>query len=226
MDKPERQLVVDTRTPGEHLALLLTLVINPLVLPPLIVFLVLNGRAAASSDVISAVLATTVFFAAIPFVAMAAIAWSRKNVTIELRDRRYRTIPFAISIVSNLLALWFFSKWDSEHKDLMTTLMIVYLLNNIILMVINFRFKISLHMASIAGTASILLFMVAGLRPIHLVENRWVLAGGIVFLILIPTLWWSRQRLGAHTRSELTAGALFGLIVPFVELYILSPLVG
>lgn len=226
MEISDRNLIADTRTAGERLALALTLVINPLVLPPLIVFLVLHGRATPVAELTTALIVTTLFFAAVPFAAMMVIALKNRNVTIELRDRKYRTIPFIISIACNLGALWFFSRWDSEQNAVMTLLMTVYLLNNIVLMLINLRFKISLHMASIAGTASILLFMVAGIRPIHLVDNRWILAGGIAFLVLVPILWWSRRRLDAHTQNELTAGALFGLIVPFIELYFLTPVLG
>ena len=154
---------------------------------------------------------------------MVGVALRHRNVSIELRDRRYRTVPFLVSIAANVGAVMYFNMWRSDSQGLILVLMVVYLLNNVVLMAINFKFKISLHMASIAGTASILLFMVAGVRPIPIIESTWLVLVAMTFILLVPVLWWARRKLDAHTSRELIAGALFGLIIPFIELYLLSP---
>ncbi|NND72323.1 MAG: hypothetical protein HKN43_12185 [Rhodothermales bacterium] len=209
---------------SERLAYLLTLVVNPLILPPITTFVTLSAMGNPLSSTITAVIVVTVCFALIPFGVMLLVVQSRKNVTIELRDRTSRTIPFTVSVIANIAALLFFLRWESALKPLMVCLMIVYLINNIGLLLINLRFKISLHMASIAGTAAILFFMRYGAMPILTGKGTMLLSIAIACALFIPVLWWARTRLKAHTEVELAWGTAFGLVLPPLELLALSPL--
>ena len=211
------------RAVSEQVAYWLTLIVNPLVLPPFTVFLTLNAMQEPLQSTLIAVAIATACFAAVPFVVMLIVAAQSKNVTIELRNRKDRTVPFLASIVLNAVALVLFTRWDSDLQGLMVALMVVYLINNVLLLTINFRFKISLHMASISGTAAILYFMRFGTESIPPGGGRLLLAAAIVCSLMIPVLWWSRQRLDAHTRPELAWGMTFGLLMPSLELVLLAP---
>ena len=209
---------------GERLAYLLTLVVNPLILPPIAVFAILTSMGNPSNSTILAVAVTTVCFALVPFVVMLWVVRSRNNVTIELRDRRSRTIPFLTSVLANIVALVFFMRWESPLRSVIVCLMVVYLINNIALLLINLRFKISLHMASIAGSAAILFFMRFGTKPIMIEQGQLLLTIAVISAVFIPVLWWARTRLNAHTEKELAWGTTFGLTLPTLELFALSPL--
>ena len=46
------------------------------------------------------------------------------------------------------------------------------------------------------------------------------------WLALLPLMMWARVRVGAHTPGQVAAGALFGLLVPMAELWIVVRALG
>jgi membrane-associated phospholipid phosphatase len=53
------------------------------------------------------------------------------------------------------------------------------------------------------------------------------LAGRVVVVglaALVPVLAWARVRSGAHTLGQVVGGSLFGLVLPYAELHLLSKL--
>lgn len=56
--------------------------------------------------------------------------------------------------------------------------------------------KISLHTAGVSGALVCLLFVFG--------------AGGVLFVPVLPLVWWSRTALGRHTHLELALGVLIG----------------
>ena len=96
-------------------------------------------------------------------------------------------------------------------------------LNVVAIALINLRWKISVHMTAMAGFCSILLFVALTVwQRLPPVEEALLTATTVApLLVLVPLLMWARVRVGAHTPGQVLAGAVFGLLVPFVELYLL-----
>lgn len=85
-----------------------------------------------------------------------------------------------------------------------TSLMLCYLGNTLVMMTITFRWKISVHASGIAG-------------PTTLLVQSLGLVFSLLSLLLIP-VGWARIRLEAHTLNQFVAGALVTVITTWLQL--------
>ena len=91
---------------------------------------------------------------------------------------------------------------------IVTALMLCYAGNAALMMLITLRWKISVHASGIAGPVTALVY---GL-------GMWAT---VFFIFLIP-VGWARIRLGAHTPSQILAGALVTIVSTWIQLKIYS----
>lgn len=91
---------------------------------------------------------------------------------------------------------------------IVTALMLCYAGNTAVMMLITLRWKISIHASGIAGPATALVY---GL-------GIW---SAVFFIVLIP-VGWARIRVGAHTPSQILAGALVTIASTWIQLIIYS----
>lgn len=198
---------------------MLNMAVNPLTVTP-----VLFGLIAAhdnSLDRISPIIVAAVLgYIVLPLSFLVLLTKAGRIESIEARDRRRRA-P-ALWMGAGLLALAGIAvSWTAGAEyGPVSAVAGILLVNALIAAAINERFKISLHVASIAGLFSILtvLGMISG-DPMP--GGPWVLGSA---LLLIPLLMWARMADGAHSRNEVLAGCLFGLMVPALELWMVNAL--
>jgi hypothetical protein len=207
---------------GLTVAIIVSYVVNPLILPPLVYGLVLAHVGAPARDVATGAGVGALFLAVIP---LAHVGWMRARgdvTSLEIRDRSKRTEPFLVVLGAALAALLLVGALELRGRWLLAALLGCHLLNTVLLMGITQWWKISVHCASVAGALGTLAFVY-----VHVpgsVMNASLLGGTVLGIggILVPLLLWARVRSRAHTLGQATAGTVLGLTAPYAELYLLT----
>ena len=211
---------------GLGVATVVSYVVNPLILPPLVYALVLSHVGAPATDVATGAGVGAVFLSLVP---LAHVGWMRARGEIgslEIRDRRKRTEPFLVVLAAGLAALLLVGALDLRGQWLLAALLACHLLNTALLLGITRWWKISVHCASVAGAVATLAF-------VHVHVPGSVLSGALVGptvlgtgFVLVPLLLWARVRSRAHTLRQAAAGTALGLVAPYVELAVMMTALG
>lgn len=206
--------------------MVISYVVNPLVLPPLVYGLMLHHVGAPAADVARGAGIGAFFFALVPLV---HVGWMRAwgiIESLEIRDRSKRTAPFLVSLGAGFAAFAIVLALDITGRRLLAALVGCHVLNTTLLFLITTQWKISVHCSSVAGAVGTLAFA------------RYHVPGGLfgttdiggailgVGAVLVPLLLWARVRSRAHTIAQAIAGSALGLAAPYVELFVLSVTVG
>jgi membrane-associated phospholipid phosphatase len=211
------------RARGYRLASVLSYVLNPLVLPPVAFALAQWHLGAGALEIAWTAAISLAFFCLIPLLYVVGMVRRGEAESLEVRAREQRTRPFVVGALSYAIGLLVLALTVRTGLRLIVALAALFPLNTAVITLINLRWKISVHMTSLAGFCSMLLFVALtawrGLPPEW--EAALTLASVAPLLVLVPLLMWARVRVGAHTPGQVLAGALFGLFVPLAELYVL-----
>lgn len=121
---------------------------------------------------------------------------------LDVSRRTERTGPFLFGLLSVVLGL-FVLAFLHAPKDLITV-MIITAVSGIIMVVITWRWKISIHAATLAGS----LTMLTALYGVVLLPT-------FVLLVLVN---WSRVLLRRHTVAQVIMGSLVSIILTSVVL--------
>jgi membrane-associated phospholipid phosphatase len=149
--------------------------------------------------------AVTLFFLSIGpmvYIVIGVLRGKLTDVDVSLRTQRFGPFLFGLcSALLGLLALMFIH----SPKNLQTVLLIT-LLTGIIMTVITFWWKISIHASSMAGAVTMLT----------------ALYGSIVLpaSLLIIAVCWSRVVLRRHTLAQVIAGSLLSIALSSIVLVI------
>lgn len=195
---------------------LLTFVLNPLMMPGLLFGLLVAHFGGAAGQIGWFTAVGLVFFCFIPLFHVLWLVRRHKAATVEVRDQGQRTGPFIGSTVAALAAFVVVVLTASPESQLVVALAAFYPFNTLLLLLINLRWKISIHMTGLTGFVGVSL-LVALLWPSPTAVFR--LSWAVPLLLLVPLLMWARVRVGAHTWGQVVGGTLFGLFVPPAELY-------
>ena len=211
-----------------HVANTLSYVFNPLVLPPVSFGLILAHFGAAGAEIAAVVGVALLFFCIVPLVHLVRMVRRGEAGSVEVRNRERRLKPFLFGIGSyavGILAIWAVGR---TAVPFLVALALIYPVNTALLLLINLRTKISVHMASMAGFVSILLFVATTVfRALPAAAEAFLTALTVApLLAIVPVLMWARVRVGAHTPGQVAGGAAFGLAVPFVELWLITRALG
>ena len=211
------------RARGYRVANALSYVLNPLILPPVAFALAQWQLGAGLLERVWTFAVSFVFFAAIPVLYVLGMVRRGETESLEVRGREQRTGPYVVGVFSCAVGLLVLALTVKTGLRFIVALACTFPLNLAGMALINLRWKISIHMASLAGFCGILLFVALtawrGLPPEH--EAALTLASVIPLLFLLPLLMWARVRVGAHTPAQVFGGAVYGLLVPLVELYVI-----
>ena len=127
---------------------------------------------------------------------------SHRHIPIkEQRTRPYLvgTAGYSVGLVILLLLKAPFIVWG---------LMVCYIINTLVIVVINLYWKVSAHAMGIAGP----------LAAAHFALGAIVIP---FYLLLIPVSW-ARLELSAHTPAQLLAGSILGVVLTFGQLFLLK----
>lgn len=137
--------------------------------------------------------------------------YSTKAVkTLELKDRRDRFIPVALTLVIHLVLYYFLRKGDVPQV-LMSSI-IGMAISFFLFLLINISYQISLHGMG-AGMIFGLVF------TYYKMQNTFSIVPLIVIAILMGIVGWARIRQKAHTPGEFFTGVLLGGIPQFISIY-------
>ncbi len=213
---------------GHYAANFLSYFLNPLVLPPVGFGLILWHFDAPGTEIAWIVGVALVFFCLIPLAYVVQMIRRGEAETLEIRQRESRLKPFLVGITSYAVGIVVMATTGTTAVSFLVALALLYPINTALIVLINLRWKISVHMTSLAGFVSILLFVTLTVWRDFPPATEVVLTAFTVapLLVLLPLLMWARVRVGAHTLGQVVAGALFGLIVPVVELSLIVRALG
>ena len=123
-----------------------------------------------------------------------------KYTDVDVSLRTQRTGPFFFGIVSTVLGLLILNTTHGPKN--LQTLLLITTLSGMIMMIITFWWKISIHASSLAGAITVLSS----------------LYGSIVLpaYLLVVLLGWSRVTLRRHTLAQVIAGSIISIILPVV----------
>ncbi len=137
----------------------------------------------------------TVTMVLVPGLPLAYALW-KGLISFNRSGRRERVVFYLIGLLGYLSASLIFTYYRS---DPMAALSLSYLFVALACMLINFKWKISVHTAGIGGPAAALVY-VYGLA-------------GLPALVLAAALAWARVKLKAHTTAQAVAGAIVAAAV-------------
>lgn len=201
------------------LADLLAYVVSPLALPvvALTVGAVALGAGAREAWLIAA--GSLLAHGIVPLVFLVWLVGRGEARSIEVRDRERRTAPYLFGAACVTLFALVLAVWLPPQRQALAWIECAQAVNTLVLMAINLRWKISLHLTTLAVTISTLATMALALD----LPRPDVLPPGLfAFLaLLVPALAWARVYAGAHTVAQTVGGTLFGLVVPALEIVLL-----
>ncbi len=213
---------------GHHAANVLSYVVNPLVLPPVGFGLILWHFSAPGREIALVVAVSLVFFCLVPLAYVVRMIRRGEAESLEVRERAGRLRPFLVGIASYAVGIIGMALVGTTAVPLLAALALIYPVNTALLLLVNLRWKISIHMTSLAGFVSILLFVSLTVWRDLPPGTEAVLTALTVapLLVLLPLLMWARVRVGAHTPGQVVAGAVFGLVMPAAELWLIVRVLG
>ena len=125
------------------------------------------------------------------------LGWAKKIGTDkDISNRTDRFVPLIVGITSYFIGL----------SNFLTILLLCYAVNTFIVMIITFKWKISVHTTGLSGPVGALILL---LGPF-----------GAIFGILYPILIWSRVLLKKHTLAQAICGAAQGFFLTIFEMYL------
>lgn len=212
----------DRQSHGYRLANAVSYFLNPLVLPPVAFTLLVAHFRAPAAEVLWTFGVSVVFFCLVPLFYVVGMVRAGRAESLEVRERGSRLGPLLVGMASYAVgAVLLGLTVEGPALPLIVAFAALFPLNTAVILLINTRWKISLHMTSLAGFVGVLLFAALTVwRDLPAgAEAALTLATVGPLVLLVPLLMWARVRVGAHSPGQVWAGALFGLVVPQVELW-------
>ena len=132
------------------------------------------------------------------------VAMLKKGVISDFyaTNRRERFIPFLATITSYVMGAVALIIVNAPPP--ITALMACYLVNGIVLLVITFKWKISIHASGVTSPVTALVYLL-GTRMLPL------------FMLFLPVAW-ARLELKAHDKKQITAGALLSTVLTWLQM--------
>jgi len=174
-------------------ARIVSIVLSPVTIS--LPFITLVALYSHESNALLSALLTLFFLSVGPMIYILIGVKTGKFSDVDVSMRSQRTGPFLFSIASSLLGFFVLSTIHGS-KNLESVLLIT-VISGIILMIITFWWKISMHASSLSGAITVLS----------------ILYGKVVLpaFLLIILVNWSRVVLRRHTIAQVTAGTLMSI---------------
>ncbi len=164
------------------------------------VFILINYYLMNLNDFIIITMICIVFTAVLPI--SLVFWWLRgKNgkdaeIDMDIPERTDRNYPLLLVILSYAIGVVFLYLLNAP--GIVTVLMFCYFSNTLMVFFINLYWKISIHSLGVAGPAAALIYVFGAM--------------GLVYMLIIPLVMWSRVYLKEHTVSQVVMGALLGFL--------------
>lgn len=195
------------------IALIISIIFQPLIVPTLVFGLILFGVPEASSVPASfklrifylIVLSTLV----IPMLTIFGLRLSGTVKSLHMHTIKDRVIPFSVTTVYFLMTVYFLNQINELDPILWQSLGVIASVV-LILTVVTFFWKMSAHMTGMGGLVAIV--VVLGLK----FTNFQVLYPLLLSLLMSGLVGSSRLYLDAHKPAQIYAGFIFGFLACFI----------
>jgi len=145
---------------------------------------------------------TSIFGCVLPLISVVILLKIGVITDFYATNRNERFVPFLTTIFSYLLGTITLILVNAPAP--ITALMACYLINGIILSLITLKWKISIHSSGVTGPVTALVYLL-GTRLLPL------------FLLVLPVIW-ARLELRAHSKWQLTMGAIISTILTWIQM--------
>ncbi|HEY9166274.1 MAG TPA: hypothetical protein VIS48_08955 [Candidatus Kryptonia bacterium] len=173
-------------------------------------FIILSNQTSYGRNEFAIAAVAVTFGAIIPFAYLYLLLHRKKVTEIDIPIRQQRTIPYLVSVA--IYSFGFVILFILKASLPVYALMFCYATNTFVVSLINVRWKISAHAMGASGPLTVLA-MTFG----------WIAAPAF---LLVPVVSWARVELRAHTKAQVVAGALLGIILTAAQLAAFHELVG
>lgn len=196
------------------LARFISWIIHPLFIPTFLILIILNIHSYSILIIpnqvrwilIALVFITTSVF---PMTFIFFMKQRKMIRSLHMEAREDRTMPYAMAVVFDFTACYMISQIRID--EIFTLFLLGSAFVALTCLIINFYFKISIHMAGIGGMTGALLGIAMRLNTdLVLPVILSVLASGLV--------GFARLRLNAHNEHQVYTGFLFGFIIMLIIL--------
>jgi len=140
----------------------------------------------------------------LPIVFFVVMLKRKKIVNQDAEMKEERTIPFLFGL--SLLLIGYFLLSYNTIQPLTLALWFSYISNMAVVILINKYWKISIHALGIAAPLAMFVFI-----------SSWIAYPLLIILFLVG---WSRINLKCHTFTQVIAGAFFGFLSTYLQLYL------
>ena len=133
------------------------------------------------------------------------LLWAKRiNTDRDISNREDRFVPLVVGIVSYFIGVLVSLMLNADN--FLTLLLLCYAVNTGVVLLITFRWKISVHTTGISGPIAALILLLGSV--------------GAVFGVIYPIVIWSRVLLKKHTLAQAICGGVQGFILTVVEMYL------
>ncbi|MDZ7683055.1 MAG: hypothetical protein U5J63_15450 [Fodinibius sp.] len=212
----DSSLNVFKRFSEEGMARLISDLGNPLFMPPIVVGFccLLLGQSLKISALLLAI--SVVCYTVLP---LALTLYLFKHGLIDSMDlpiRETRTSLYAFSIASAVVASLFIYLLIPAAHPFLLLLSFVFLINLGIAFMLNLKWKISVHSASVAVAGTV--YGVLYFLGISEFATLTIILSLLHLLVLLPIMVWGRYHLKAHSTGELIGGSSSGIFLTILEI--------
>ncbi len=198
----------------------LSYLVNPFILTPILLALVLRYFGAPASEIYRVTGIALVWYTVLPLLYLFYLVRKRYAHSVDVPVRQNRVRPLLGGLLSSLIGLAMIAAILNTARTLVLALLSLYIFHALLLLGITRKKKISLHLFSLSGFNAVLLGLQIYTWPYPStafnLHTWWLLS-----LLLIPFLMWARVHLRVHTPSEVLLGFILGQLLPLTELYLL-----
>ena len=195
---------------------------NPLFMPPAVLLATCLLINLSIPDTLFITITAVICFSLLPFL-LTLFLFRRGFIhSLDLPIRKTRTALYGFSILSAIIAYLIIARLFQPAHDFVLVISLVLIANLSIAFLINLRWKVSVHSASvaIAGTIYGILY-IWGISSYPLIT---LILSLLHLLLLLPVMMWARYRLNIHSLTELFGGATAGILLTVIELIIFTNL--
>ena len=133
------------------------------------------------------------------------LLWAKRiNTDRDISNREDRFVPLVVGIVSYFIGVLVSLILNADN--FLTLLLLCYAVNTGVVLLITFKWKISVHTTGISGPIAALILLLGSV--------------GAVFGVIYPIVIWSRVLLKKHTLAQAICGGVQGFILTVVEMYL------
>ncbi|MEL7832566.1 hypothetical protein [Fodinibius sp. Rm-B-1B1-1] len=195
---------------------------NPLFMPPAIL---LGSCLLINISLLNSLLITgtaVIGFSLLPFLLTLYLFRKGYIHSLDLPIRKTRSVLYAFSILSSIIAYLIIWQLIQPNHNLIPAIILTLIANLAIAFLLNLRWKVSVHSASVAvaGTIYSLIYLwgMSSLPYVTLILSL------LHLLLLLPVMMWARYKLSVHSLTELFSGAIAGILLTIIELIIFTNL--